>query len=166
MLLAEQAGKNIIVLFALGLAVLAAIDHAFYWLGYFVGYGGVRRLSRRFPRICRSILIAERTLRGRGQWTLVVGRFLPFLGRWVGLAAGITRVPYARFALLQLIGGGITVVGFGALAHFVGEKTFHEPWFPEALFYTFAGGTVFSILAAGFGFYLKRRRDAGVKRAA
>lgn len=165
MLLAEEAGKNILVLFALGLCVLAAADHAMYWFGYLAGRAGINRLSKRFPAVCNSMLAAEKALQGRGQWAIVIGRFLPFLGRWVGLAAGLAHVPYARFSLLQLFGASISVVGFGALAHFVGEKTFHQPWFAEALFYSMAGGIVFSLLATAWGLWLKRRKDDSLKGA-
>lgn len=166
MLLAEQAGNNILFLFTLGLLVLAATDHILYWAGYFIGRRGLEKLSNRFPGVCKAVLAAEKGLGGRGQWMIVIGRFLPLLGRWVGLAAGVARVPYGRFALLQLLGAGITVVGFGMLAHIVGEKTFHEPWFPQALFYSFTIGMGLSLLAAGWGLWVKRRKDSRLNGAA
>lgn len=159
MLLAEQAGNNIFYLFTLGLLVLAATDHLLYWVGYFVGRAGLQKLAVRFPKVCNGMVAAEKALSGRGQWTIVIGRFLPVLGRWVGLAAGVAKLPYGRFAFLQMVGASITVIGFGLLAHFVGEKTFHEPWFPQALFYTFTAGIAFTFLAAGWGFWIKRRKN-------
>lgn len=166
MLLAEQAGNNILVLFVLGLAVLGIADHGLYWFGYIIGRKGLERLSVRFPGVCQAVLNAEKALSGRGQWAIVIGRFLPFLGRWVGLAAGVAHVPYARFTVLQLIGASITVVGFGLLAHFVGEKTFHEDWFPAALFYSFVGGIAFTIIGTIWGVWVKRRNADRLNRAA
>ena len=157
MLLAEQAGKNIALLFVMGIGVLAAFDHAMYWLGALGGRPLLRKARGRFPAMCESIEKSETWMRERGGWTIVLGRFLPIIGRWVGLVSGLTHVPYARFTLLQLIGASITVVGFGALAHFVGEKTFHEPWFPAALFWTFVVGTAFTALGMIWAWLQKRR---------
>jgi membrane protein DedA with SNARE-associated domain len=169
MLLAEQAGKNPVVLCAMGLCVLALFDHAMYWLGAIAGRPLLFKARHRFPAICKSIHEAETWLRERGGWALVIGRFLPVMGRWIGLAAGLAHVPYGRFAFLQLAGASITVVGFGVLAHFVGEKTFHEPWFPAALFWAFVGGTAFTILGGVWAWWQKRRnklKDTSLNGAA
>lgn len=156
MLLAEKAGKSLILMFGLGMAVVMAFDHLLYWIGAIGGRPLVKKLGQRWPALTCGIDEAEKIMMGRGAWAIALGRFLPLVGRYVGVAAGLIRVPYSRFAFYDAIGAGITVVFFGLLAHFVGEKTIDQPWFPAALIITFAGSAF--LTCAGIAVGLWRRR--------
>jgi len=160
MLLAEKAGRNVLLLLLLGMAVVTAFDHALYWIGAWGGRPLVGKIGNRFPRFAAAIVQAENAVRGRGVWTLVAGRFLPILGRWVGLAAGLVQLPYARFTFYNAIGSGITVVGFGLLAHFVGEKTVDQPWFGRALGLLFIGGMALMAVLVLAGWWRSRRAQS------
>jgi membrane protein DedA with SNARE-associated domain len=132
-LIAEEARLNVPLMLGYGFAVLSLNDHLLYWLGLHGGRPLVERLGRRWPKIARGLEGAEKAMRGRGIWAITLGRYLPFVGRWVGAGAGLARVPYARFALFDAIGVGFTTLGFGIAAHLVGRSTIDEPWFPHAV---------------------------------
>ena len=146
LLLASEAGKNLFVLFAYGCAVLSVTDHALYWLGVWGEKSALPRLFRRFPVLQGHFENAENAVRQNVVWTIIFGRYLPFVGRWIGVGAGLARVPYAKFALCDAFGVGITVVGFGSLAYWLGRKTLNAPWFHQALLGAFIGGSLLTLL--------------------
>lgn len=156
MLLAEKAGRSLTLLFALGMGVVMAFDHLLYWIGAIGGRPLMNKLAQRWPGLACGIDQAEKVMLGRGAWAIALGRFLPLVGRYVGVAAGLIRVPYSRFAFYDAIGAAITVVGFGLVAHFVGEKTIDQPWFPAVLVITFVGSIVLTSAAIFVGLWRRR----------
>ncbi len=164
MLLAEAAGKSIFLMIALGFCVLSLFDHALYFLGKF-GQPLLRKIETRFPKASPILQKSEEAVRQHGFLAITAGRFLPFLGRWVGLGSGLAGVSWARFAFFNALGAGLTVAGFGAIAHIVGRKTIDEPWFPQALFVSFVGGTVFTLGGVAIGVWRARRKTAKAEAA-
>lgn len=158
MLLAEEAGKNIFLMIALGFGALSVCDHVLYGLGRF-GRPLLQKIEVRWPQTADILHQSEDAIRKNGAWAIPLGRFLPFLGRWVGLGAGLAGVAWARFAILNSFGIFLTVAAFGAAAHFVGRKTINAPWFPQALFIAFVGGTVVTLGGAALGAWHSRRKN-------
>jgi membrane-associated protein len=157
MLLAEEAGKSVPLMIVLGFGVLSVFDHALFFLGRF-GRPLLRKLEARWPRVAPILEKSEATVRQHGFWAICAGRFLPFLGRWVGLGSGLANVSWARFALFNAFGVLATVAGFGIVAHFVGRKTIEAPWFPHALFLAFIGGTVVTLGGTAWGVWRARKK--------
>ena len=147
MLLAGEADKNVPLMIAYGFAVMTAADHLFYWIGVKGGRPLVERFGRRWPQIAHSMRDAETAVEGRGIWMITIGRFFPFVGRYVGIGAGLANVPFGRFALFDALGVTLTVVVFGLAAHLVGARTIDSPLFPYLIGGAFIGGTIFT---AGF----------------
>ncbi|HEX8835232.1 MAG TPA: hypothetical protein VF719_13575 [Abditibacteriaceae bacterium] len=156
MLLAEKAGKNIWVLLIYGTAVMTAFDHLMYGIGALGGRRLLRRVGHRFPKVSNSVVACERAIQGRAGWAVTIGRFLPLVGRYVGIAAALVGMSYARFAVLDFVGVAITVIGFGLLAHFVGEKTLDQPWFAEALGYFLIAGIVLTVAFLAWQYFRSR----------
>ena len=146
MMLAEEARLNSWLLLGYGCAVLTINDHLLYWFGALGGRPLVEKLGARWPKIAGAMLNAETAMEGRGIWSVVVGRYLPLVGRWIGVGAGLAKVSFWRFALYDAIGVALTVIGFGATADFLGRQIAHRPWFPQALAATFAFSTLITIL--------------------
>lgn len=141
LLLAGKAGKSVPLLLLYGVLIVCAADHALYWLGR-LGRGGlVPRLCRRFPKMRKGLDEAEATVRENAAAAILLGRYLPLVGRWVGVGAGLACVPYARFAAWDLGGAILTSVGFGLAAHLAGHAILDAPWFPQAVLAAFAIGT-------------------------
>lgn len=119
-------------------------------------------LGRRFPRFAGVLQSAERVSAGRGVLAVTFGRFLPFVGRWVGVGAGLANISFVRFLIYDILGVIITVFGFGLLAHFAGKILITQSWFPAAVVCTFAAGLVGSIVAFVWNLIVARRRKADV----
>jgi membrane-associated protein len=158
MLLAEQARMNIALVLLYGFFVLMLSDHVLYWIGSLGSHKLLPRFYTRWPGLEEKVEHACHEVTKRGAFAIVFGRYIPFVGRWTGLGAGLAGVPYAKFALLDAIGAGISVFGFGILAHVVGRETMNHPLFHEVLL----GLVVAASLATGIGFILARyiRRPA------
>jgi membrane protein DedA with SNARE-associated domain len=150
MLLAGEADKSIPLMVAYGCAVMTAADHLFYWIGVKGGRPLVERFGQRWPKIAHSVRDAETAVEGKGIWMITIGRFLPLVGRYVGIGAGLANVPFGRFAVFDALGVAITVVGFGLAAHLVGARTINSPAFPYLIGGAFIGGTLFT---TGFLFW-------------
>ena len=158
MLIAEEAHLNVAVMLAYGFAVLTAVDHASYALGYFGGRPLVAKLTKRWPKIADSVTASENVMRGKGIWMVTFGRYLPVVGRWVGTGAALANVPYLRFAIFDAIGVGITVIGFGAAAHFIGREIIDFPWFPQAVMGAYVASTLVTALITGYGVWRAKCR--------
>lgn len=88
-------------------------------VGYALGRFGGRRLARRWKRLLRPerLAAAEAYYRQHGGKTVFLGRFTPFLRSLGAVVAGMSRMPYWRFALWDLAGAllwgtGIPFVGY------------------------------------------------------
>jgi membrane protein DedA with SNARE-associated domain len=161
LLIAEEARLNVFLMLAYGFAVLSLWDHAMYWLGARGGRPLVERLGQRWPRLASSMESAEKAMQGRGSWAVALGRYLPIVGRWVGLGAGLANVSYARFALFDAIGVACTTLVFGVAAHVIGRSTINEPWFPQAVTGAYIFTTIITALVTAWqGWRLKKKRAA------
>ncbi|MDF2439661.1 MAG: hypothetical protein JWN98_645 [Abditibacteriota bacterium] len=158
MLLAHEAGKNLWLMFAYGFVILYLVDHVLYALGVCGGRPLVRRLGRRFPGLEENFHAAEKAVQNREAIAVTFGRFLPFVGRWVGIGAGLANVPYLRFALYDALGVGITVFGFGGVASWVGRKTIDSPHFHTLV----SGAIIIGCVATvgGIGWSIIKARQA------
>lgn len=146
MLLAGEAGKSVPLMLLYGFAVLSVFDHALFWIGVKGGQPLLDKLSRRSPKIAAAVASACCGMRDNAAITIACGRFLPFVGRWVGLSAALANVPYGRFSFYNAIGGGFTVVGFGLAAHWIGREALNQPWFGAA-----AGAAMIVLTVMGLG---------------
>lgn len=145
MLLAGEAGKSVPLMLALGFTTVSAFDHIFYWIGARGGRPLMKKLRQKYPKIANGVEQAERAVHDNGLFSVVIGRFLPFVGRYVGLGAGLSGLSYARFALYDAIGAGIIAIGFGWGAHLIGRKTINQPWFAPAVGWFAIGVTLLTL---------------------
>lgn len=145
LLLAGEAGKNVPLLLGYGVLVLCAWDHAGYWLGCLGAKSLVPRLLCRFPRLKPCFEGAEQAVSRNVAASILFGRYVPVVGRWVGVGAGLAQVPYAHFAAWDLGGAALTSIGFGLGAHLVGHAVLDAPWFPQAVLGAFMLGTLATV---------------------
>jgi membrane protein DedA with SNARE-associated domain len=162
MLLAGKAGLNIPLLMLCGFLVLSVVDHVLYWIAAIGRKPLMNKIQKRSPKLAECLEKAEDEVRKRGVWAIPLGRFLPIVGRWVGVGAGLADVPWATFAVLNSLGVGLTVVAFGLAAHLVGSKTIDSPWFHEMVGGAFILGTVFTIAFIAWNVYRTRCAQAAM----
>lgn len=160
MLIADEANLNVPFLLVYGFAVLTLVDHALYAIGFYGGRPLLNRLANRWPKVAGAMTASEQAMRGRGVWMVTFGRYLPVVGRWVGTGAALANVSYARFALYDALGVGLTVVGFGAAAHLIGREVIEYPWFPQAILGAYIASTVLTVVVTAYGVWRSRQRRA------
>lgn len=160
MLIAGEAKLNVGFMLAYGFGVLTIVDHAFYAIGYYGGRPLLNRMAHRWPKITASMEASERAMRGKGIWMVAFGRYLPVVGRWVGTGAALANVPYSRFILFDAAGVSLTVLGFGAAAHFIGREIIGFPWFPQAVLIAYIASTVITALLTAYGFWRAKQNKA------
>ena len=96
--------------------------HAGYWLGarggtpFLAKYGRWVRLTP--PRLEKT----HRFFEQHGAKTVMLGRFVAFLRSFVGIFAGISRMPMRTFASFNALGGTVWVVSFSILGYVFGRN--------------------------------------------
>lgn len=160
MLLAHEAGKSVPLMLIYGFSVLTVTDHVLYWIGVKGGQPLLHIVEKRWPGLADNLEGAAKTVREKGLLAVLIGRFLPVVGRFVGIGAGLADIPYAKFALFDAGGVLLTVAGFGGFAHLVGKGTIDAPWFPGAVCGVFIGGFALTTLGV-LGSWLFKRQRAG-----
>lgn len=108
-LLHDQLGLSLWVL--IGSILVAAFLGA--QIGYWLGLKYGRRLFKDDARILKTeyLVQAEHFFAKYGGRALVIGRFVPIVRTFVPLAAGIARIPYARFISYNMLGAAIWGIG-------------------------------------------------------
>jgi len=156
MAVAGQTKLNVVWMMAFGVLLMTVCDHGFYWLGAKGGKPLLKKVGQRFPSVESDIEKAETAMRRHDIWAIIFGRFLPVVGRFVGVGAALAGISYARFALCDFLGVLFTVVGFGVVAHFVGRKALEDPRLQTLIAVAMAVGVVFAIGAALWQFLRMR----------
>lgn len=164
---AVRAGMPVALVFA----VLLAGSLAGATIDYFVGVWVGRRIGGQAPkgRWLRSftpekIAEWEERFRRRGAWWLTVNRFLPGIRGPIFVAAGISRVPYARV----LVFGGVSSFAWNALlfgvGYFAGLKAEHVQELANAYGRAMSGALI-AIAAILVGRWAWRRFARGGRMA-
>jgi membrane-associated protein len=97
-----------------------------------------------------------------GAITIVVARFLPFVRTFAPFVAGIAQMTYAKFALYNVIGALLWVVGLSSLGYLIGDTAFvkeHFQWVTLAFIVIPGLPAVFEVLRH-WRLARARRRDA------
>jgi membrane protein DedA with SNARE-associated domain len=93
--------------------------------GYLIGAQGGLRLLRRYgkkvhideARLTRSRRFFER----RGLWAVFICRFIGWVRIIVPMFAGISRMPFARFAVANAAGSIVSAVAYSTLGYLFGR---------------------------------------------
>jgi membrane protein DedA with SNARE-associated domain len=141
---------------ALACCLLGALggDCALYYVGYRFGHGLLR--GRRFwSRVLtpRREARAEALFRQHGLKVFFIARFLVGLRTPVYLTAGILRVPFRRFLMIDLFCAAVVVGTVFGLSHYYGTTIVAWVRHAEILLTALA-----ALAAAATVFYLWRRR--------
>jgi membrane protein DedA with SNARE-associated domain/membrane-associated phospholipid phosphatase len=93
-----------------------------YWIGLRGGLAFVGRYGRWIGLTAPRLEKTEGFFRQHGAKTVLMGRFVAFVRSFVGIFAGISRMPVKVFALYNGLGGGVWVVTFSALGYLFGRN--------------------------------------------
>ena len=97
-------------------------DAGAYWIGGTGGLALVRRYGRLFRIDDARLERARRFFQRHGGKTVFLGRFVSLLRMLAALMAGVTRMPYGRFAAFNVAGGICWSLLFGGLGYAFGRS--------------------------------------------
>ncbi len=151
------SGDLVLPLIILAAALGALVgDTTSFTIGRFGGHWVERKLFAGEKR--KRLDWAERTLKERGGYLIVIARFIPGGRTAVTLAAGMLEMPWRRFIPFDLLAGFIWG-SYAALVGYLGGKAFEEePWKGLVLALAIAFGIAGAVEAARW--YRRRRRLA------
>ncbi|HEX7019547.1 MAG TPA: VTT domain-containing protein [Gemmatimonadaceae bacterium] len=105
-----------------GAASTIAGGLAAYWLGLRGGPAVISRYGRVLHIDGARLERAHGFFRAHGAKTVVLGRFVAFVRSFLGLFAGISRMPLARFAMYNAVGGVLWTAVFSGLGFAFGRN--------------------------------------------
>ena len=134
-------------------------DSAMYWLGYHFGRG----LLKDHPWWVRFVTpereaYVERLFRQHGLKVFFAARFLVVLRSPLLIAAGIMRVSFVRFFLIDVLSATVVVGAFYALAYFYGRAVYEWIRTTEWLITTAA---VAGAIGVVYFLWMRHRRRLG-----
>ncbi len=88
---------------------------------YFLG----ARFGRYIPLTSERILKTEQLFQRHGAPLVAVGYFIPGVRHFTAIAAGMSRLPFAKFALFAYTGAALWVATFLTLGYLVGDGWQH-----------------------------------------
>lgn len=97
-------------------------DTAGYWIGRKGGLAAVRRYGKFLHIDDATLERAHAFFRRHGGKTVFLGRFVSLLRMWAAVLAGVSRMPYGRFALYNVAGGLCWATLFGSLGYLFGRS--------------------------------------------
>lgn len=111
----------LVILVAAAGAILG--DNIAYWIGRLAGHRIVERWFKGERR--KRIDWAERQIKERGPYLIVVGRFIPGGRTAVTVSCGLLEMPWRRFIAFDVL-AGISWASYAALLGYFGGRTFEE----------------------------------------
>lgn len=88
-----------------------------YWIGRTGGHAFVVRFGKWFGVKEPELNMAQRFFERHGTAAVAFGRFLPVIRILTGLVAGITQMPFWRFATVNAVAGAVWATLFGVLGY-------------------------------------------------
>jgi membrane protein DedA with SNARE-associated domain len=140
-------------------------DGVMYAIGYHWGHG----IFREHPRVVRFMTPAreermEHLIRKHGLKVFFLARFLVGLRAPVYLTAGILRVPFRRFLLVDACSATAVIGLFFSLSYHYGQSI--EKWIRGGQLWLTILAVSGALIGAGIYFWRRRRLIGRAKRAA
>jgi membrane-associated protein len=98
-------------------------DNIAYFIGKYAGHRIVERFFKGERR--KRIDWAEKQVRERGGYLIVVGRFIPAGRTAITLACGLLEMPWRRFIAFD-VAAGLVWASYAALLGYLGGRTFER----------------------------------------
>jgi membrane-associated protein len=127
-LFCKSGQMNIVLLLPLLFAAAVLGDNVNYWVGRRLGLSVFQWNFRGKPLVKKAYL--ERTesfFRQYGSFAVVMGRFIPFVRTFTPFAAGIAKMDYRKFIVIDVIGGILWIGSMMMAGYLLGEI----PWIRE-----------------------------------
>ncbi len=159
--LAAQGRLSLPLVIVLGTLAELAGSFASYAVGRRGGRPAVERFGR-FVLVSGSDLDrAERFFDGRGAWAVAVGRVIPLVRAFIGLAAGMIDVPALPFGLFNLLGTAIWATALSVIGYAIGSS-----WTGVAHTFSLVGYVLAAVFVLSIAAMVAHRLHAIRKEAA
>jgi membrane protein DedA with SNARE-associated domain len=120
--LAGRGTMSIVGVVASAIVGTVVGGQAAYWVGTRGGRGFILRHGKWVGLTEKRLDKTHSFFQKHGAKTVLVGRFIAVVRSFVGILAGITGMPVARFAVYNAVGGVIWVVTFSTLGYVFGRN--------------------------------------------
>ena len=154
-----SGGLEIEILIAVLLAAAILGDNTNYWIGHYFGPRVFRwEQSRFFNRAAFDKTHAY--FESHGGKTIIIARFLPLARTFAPFVAGVARMTYSRYFLLDLAGGCLWIGSLTLAGYWFGNL----PFIKNNLSLVIVTIIALSLLPVAIG-YIKHRREAAAASA-
>jgi membrane-associated protein len=127
-LFCKSGQMNIVLLLPLLFAAAVLGDNVNYWVGRRLGLSVFQWNFRGKPLVKKAYLEhTESFFRQYGSFAVVMGRFIPFVRTFTPFAAGIAKMDYRKFIVIDVIGGILWIGSMMMAGYLLGEI----PWIRE-----------------------------------
>jgi membrane-associated protein len=154
-----SGGLEIEILIAVLLAAAILGDNTNYWIGHYFGPRVFRwEQSRFFNRAAFDK--AHAYFETHGGKTIIIARFLPLARTFAPFVAGVARMTYSRYFLLDFAGGCLWIGSLTLAGYWFGNL----PFIKNNLSLVIVAIIALSLLPVAIG-YIKHRREAAAASA-
>lgn len=118
------------ILVLLPLLFIAAVlgDNVNYWVGRRLGLSVFQWKFRGKPMVKEEYLVrTEQFFIKYGSFAVVMGRFIPFVRTFTPFAAGVAKMDYRKFVMIDVVGGALWIGSMMMAGYLLGEI----PWIRE-----------------------------------
>ena len=149
------------IVFIVAVAAMAAIigDNIGYLIGRVFGQPILERHGKRIGLGPERLAVGQYLFRKHGGLIVFFGRFVAFLRAFAALLAGVNRMEWRHFALMNALGGIVWASVFGFGAYMLGERI-HAVAGPMSIVFLVVA---ILLLAAGFVYFRKHERRIEAK---
>lgn len=112
--------------FLLPLLFAAAVlgDNVNYWVGRRLGLSVFQWEFRGKPLVKEKYLVrTEQFFIKYGSFAVVMGRFIPFVRTFTPFAAGVAKMDYRKFVMIDVLGGALWIGSMMTAGYLLGEVT-------------------------------------------
>ena len=127
-LFCKSGQLEILVLLPLLFTAAVLGDNVNYWVGRRLGISVFQWKFRGKPLVKEEYLVrTEQFFIKYGSFAVVMGRFIPFVRTFTPFAAGIAKMDYRKFIVIDVIGGVLWIGSMMMAGYLLGEI----PWIRE-----------------------------------
>ncbi|ASS75526.1 alkaline phosphatase [Tumebacillus algifaecis] len=130
-----------------------------YWLGFRFGLPLVEKYGRRVGINEKRLNIVNRWYNRFGKFVLVIGYFIPGIRHVTAFTAGMSRMPFASFAVYAYTGGLIWSLTFITLGNLLGVHWTKVAELTHQLMFWIVAVVVGCAILYGIWFYLRKKRN-------
>ncbi len=141
---------------AIGSVVGSLISYA---LGYYGGRPLIIKLGKYFFLTEKDLDRSEKWFMEKGEWTILVGRFVPVIRHLISIPAGIGEMNIPKFCLYTFLGAGIWNTLLAFVGWYLGKN-----WEQARIFLSYFSWPALVIILILIAWFLWHRRHIFMKK--